>query len=94
MTKNEGRRYWQEIQITASDKERRRRRSPPLIQEINPGVRCTQKNFVKLYTPSVKSKKNTRYSLTKTSAKTTRSVKESSRRGVRTLLTFPHTPGK
>lgn len=61
MTKNEGRRYWQEIQITASDKERRRRRSPPLIQEINPGVRCTQKKFVKLYTPSVKSKKNTRY---------------------------------
>lgn len=28
MTKNEGRRYWQVPQITASDKEGRRRRSP------------------------------------------------------------------
>lgn len=84
MTKNEGRRYWQEIQITASDKEGRRRRSPPFIQEINPGVRCTRKKIVKMYMPPVKSKKNTRYSPTKTSANTTRSVKESSRRRVRT----------
>lgn len=43
MTKNEGHRYWQVPKITASDKEGRRRRFPPLIQEINPGVRCTQK---------------------------------------------------
>lgn len=44
MTKNEGRRYWQEIQITASDKEGGRRRFSPFIQGINPDVRCTQNN--------------------------------------------------
>lgn len=47
MTKNEGRIYWQVPQITASDKEGSRRRSPPLIQEIKTGVRCTQKQYCK-----------------------------------------------
>lgn len=88
MTKNEGRRYWQVPQITASDKEGRRRRSP--FNSRNKSWRSLHsKKIVKLYMPPVKSKKNSRYSPTKTSAKTTRSVKESSRRGVRTLLTSP-----
>lgn len=56
MTKNEGRRYWQVPQITASDKEGRRRRSPPLIQEINPGVRCTPKKNCKNVYASRKNK--------------------------------------
>lgn len=100
MTKNEGRRYWQVPQITASDKEGHRRRSP--FNSRNKSWRSLHsKKIVKLYMPPVKSKKNSRYSPTKTSAKTTRSVKQSSRRGVRTptpqgirtLLTLPTPQG-